>query len=170
MTHIVVIFGSGVGVGQASTLASEKSTLETLLDEATEPVQVSILSLGTQRDIAGLAGSIELGTARKPLADRLLTALGAYALRSRLATIPIGRLLNSLGPVDQGRVFWRAVRQNPEAMTMLRSADVIIAADAPAVRTAWVAVRRGYSSESFYDHRSAALGSGFSLERPAARP
>jgi len=167
VTTIVVVFGSNVGAGQASTLASEKSTLESLLDEATGRVDVSILSLGMQRTVEGLASSVELGAAPKPVADRLLAAFGAYALRSRLAKIPIGRLINSLGPVDQGRVFWRAVRRSPEAVALLRSADVIIAADAPAVRTAWVAVRRGYCSDAFYDHRSAAVGSGFSLERGA---
>jgi hypothetical protein len=86
-------------------------------------------------------------------------------VRDRLARSPIGRLLNSLGPVDQGRLFRRAVRSDSEAMAMLRAADVAIAADLAGVATAWTAVRRGWVSEAYYDHRASAIGSAIALER-----
>ena len=34
-----------------------------------------------------------------------------------------------MGPVDPGRVFWRAVRRNNNALNIIRRADIAIAAD-----------------------------------------
>lgn len=160
---VVILFGSGFDSGQVSALASEQSRIETIVNEASGPVNVSIVSFGLTRAIAGITSQTDLRADSPGPIDRLLTAIGAYALHRKLATVPIGRLLNSLGPVDQGRVFWRAVRRNKSAVELIRSADVLIAADMPAVKTAWMALRRKYVDEAFYDHRSASLGVSYSL-------
>jgi hypothetical protein len=162
MTNVVVIIGSGWSAGGASVLAGDPSTLEAYIAEG---ASVSVLSFAFPRSVPGAAAHRDLAAARPPLLDRAARALGLIAVRDRLARSPIGRLLNSLGPVDQGRLFRRAVRSDSEAMAMLRAADVAIAADLAGVATAWTAVRRGWVSEAYYDHRASAIGSAIALER-----
>ncbi len=99
---------------------------------------------------AGATGHV-VGPSRA-LLDRVLHSLGAYALRDRFSRSPLGRLLNSLGPVDQGRVFWRAVRNDRDALAVLKSADAVFASDLAAAKTAWIAAHRGWVSEAVYDH------------------
>lgn len=89
------------------------------------------------------------------LLDRMLARIGAPALRDRLARTPLGRLLNSLGPLDQGRVFWRAIRRHPEGLRALREADAVYAVDLSAVKAGWIAVHRRWVAEAYYDHAGA---------------
>src|SRR5690606_23793632 len=109
------------------------------------------------RSFQGTGSHIDLGDQRPGLIDRVLVMLGAYALRQKFATFPLGRLLNSLGPVDQGRVYWRAVRRNNDALALIKASDIAIAADMPAVKTAWLAARRKLVGQAFYDHRAASV-------------
>jgi len=161
--RIVLLFGSGSDAETSAALASESSQLAVLLQGATGPVEVSVISLGLSRKIAGTAEHIRLDDSRSGLADRLLTAVGAFALRRWLATFPLGRLLNSLGPVDPGRVFSRAARRHPEAMQLLHSANVAIATDVPSTKLGWLAVHRGWVDDAFFDHRSASVGVSWQL-------
>lgn len=154
---IVLLFGSGVEAGRAAALASESSHLASLLASADGAIGVSVISLGLSREITGTSRHIMLDDSNRSLTDRILSALGAFALRTRFAGFPLGRLLNSLGPVDQGRVFWRAVRKNPEAAQLLRSADIAIATDLTSTKAAWLAVHRGWVENAYYDHRSASV-------------
>lgn len=82
--------------------------------------------------------------------DRVLSRVGAVRLQSALQKYPAGRLLNSLGPLDQSRVFWRAVREREDAMSALRSADVLVAVDLAAVRTAWITRQNNPTVEAYY--------------------
>lgn len=161
--RIVVLFGSGTVGGSLGTLAAESSRLASLLRNTSEPVDVSVISLGLSRTITGVSEHIRLDDSGRSAADRILSGLGAFALRSRFATFPLGRLLNSLGPVDQGRVFWRTLRRHPEAMRLLKSVDVAIATDLVAMKTAWLAVHRGWVDDAYYDHRSASVGMSWQL-------
>lgn len=163
---IVLLFGSSNSSGHVSALTGEKSKLEAILSSAPGPVEVNMVTLGLTRSIQGIGTHIDLGGQDPGLTDRVLTALGAYALRRKLATFPIGRLLNSLGPVDQGRLFWRAVRRNRQALALIRRSDIAIAADMPAVKTAWLSARRHLVDQAYYDHRAASVGVTFQL--PAA--
>ena len=163
MTSIVILFGSGFDSGQVSALTGERSKLEAIIEASATPVTVNVVSLGLSRTIPGVVAHTNLPADDLGPADRFLSLIGAYALRRKLAEYPIGRLLNSLGPVDQGRVFWRAVRRSRSALALIRSADIAIAADMPATKTAWMALRRKYVSQSFYDHRSASVGATFQL-------
>jgi hypothetical protein len=155
--RIVLLFGSGIDAKPSGSLTSESSQLTELLAQATAPIEVSVISLGLTRSIPGTVEHVRLEAAPLSIADRMLTMIGAFGLRTRFATFPLGRLLNSLGPVDQGRVFWRAVRRHPEAMRVLAAADIALATDLTSTKTAWIAVHRGWVNHAYYDHRSASL-------------
>ena len=162
-TRIVLLFGSGIDTENSTALAAKSSQLVRVLDDAPGPVDVGVISLELSRTIAGTSEHIRLDDTDHGLTDRLLTAVGAFALSKAFSTFPIGRLLNSLGPVSQGRVFWRTVKRNPEAMRLLRSADVAIATDVPTTKAAWLAVHRGWVADAHYDHLSASVGINWQL-------
>ncbi len=170
MQRIVLMFGSGSDVQTSAALPSESSRLATLLSEQTGPVELCVISLGVSRTIEGTIDHIRLDGSGRSITDRLLSAMGAFALRRWLANFPIGRLLNSLGPIDQGRVFSRSVRRHPEAMSVLRSADVAIATDMESTKLGWLAVRRGWVEEAFFDRRSASVGTGWQLRSEDKSP
>lgn len=161
--RVVLLFGSGNDGAESSALASESSRLASLLESATGPVEVSVVSLGLSRAIAGTTEHIRLDESGRSVTDRLLTAVGAFALKARLAAFPLGRLVNSLGPVDPSRVFWRTVRRHPQAMSLVTSANVVIATDLAATKAAWLAVHRGWVDNAYFDTRSAAVGVGWQL-------
>jgi hypothetical protein len=160
MTVIAVIFGAAAGTG--AVLAGERSRLQDLLD-AEPTAEVRLLAGGAVPEVSGVACRIDLGSATTPPLDRVLRALGGRALYRRFAAFPLGRLINSLGPMDPGRVFWRSVRRSPAARALLTGVDVGLAADLAAVKTAWIAHRRGWLRQAFYDHRAAGLGETFRL-------
>jgi hypothetical protein len=142
MSVRLLVVLSGATTAPATGLAGDSLLEQRLAGDADTRVEVV--------RFAGPAGLV-VGPSRAIL-DRVLRAMGAYALRDRFSRSPIGRLLNSLGPVDQGRVFWRAVRNDRGALTTLKSADVVVASDLAAAKTAWIAVHRGWVREATYDH------------------
>ena len=162
-TSVVLLFGSDVDAGHVSTLASERSRLQSIIEETPGAVEVDLVSFGLDRTFPGIRTHVNLkGRSLGPL-DAVLRAMGVFALRRKCATFPLGRLLNSMGPVDPGRVFWRAVRRDKTALDVIRRADIAIAADLPAAKTAWIALHRNLVRQAYYDHRSAAFGEAFSL-------
>jgi hypothetical protein len=165
--EVVVVIGSGWGAGGSAVLAGDPSVLETLIAEG---ASVSVLSYALERTVPGAAAQHDLAQVRPPALDRALRAVGVFRLRDRLSRAPLGRLLNSLGPVDQGRVVRRVALSDAVARNLLRSADVVIAADLAGVATAWTARRRGWVTEAFYDHRASALGAGISLPVAGGSP
>jgi hypothetical protein len=160
--RVAVLFGDGMASGRPAALGSGNSPLATLLGTS-KPPDVVVVSLGEAREIPGAVAQVRLGDDDLAPADRLLGRLGAIRLRALLARSPLGRLLNSVGPIDPSRVFWRALSRHPEALALVRSADVVIAADLAAVKTAWIAVRRGWVADAHYDHRAALLGISLAL-------
>lgn len=168
--RLLLLFGSGTDSERSGTLAAESSLLGSLLRDTTVPVEVSALSLGLSRAISGTTEHVRLEESLPGPADRILSAFGAYALRTRLAGFPLGRLLNTLGPLDPGRVFWRAVKRNPEAIRLLKSANAVVATDLTGAKTAWIAVHRGWVDDAFYDHRSASVGISWQLPSVTGNP
>lgn len=162
-SRIVLLFGSGNDSPSSVALASESSTLARLLGDAAGPVDVSVISIGLHRTVAGSAEHIRLDQATRSKADRALAIVGAFALRRWFASFPLGRLLNSLGPVDQGRVFSRTVRRDADALRVLRSANTVIATDVESTKLGWWAVQRGWVDDAFYDHRSSSVGVSWQL-------
>ncbi|MGV8857738.1 hypothetical protein [Rhodoglobus sp.] len=160
---VVIVFGSGFDAAQHSSVAGEKSVLQRLIAQSDKPTEYSLISMGFDRHIDGIVNHVDLTKNRRSRFDRFLTASGAQKLRNRLADISLGRLLNNMGPLDPSRVFWRAVKRSPEARALLRNADVVIAADLAAVKTAWIAQRRYRTAEAHYDHRAASVGVAFQL-------
>lgn len=157
-TRIVVLFGSGQDNARRTGLPGERSVLHQLIDASDRPVHVAVISFGTAPAPRGVTDFVALDPRSASPVDRVLRGVGAYAIRDALSRTPIGRLLNSMGPVDQGRVFWRALRRSPEALSLIRGSTAVIAADLASVKSAWIARRRGWVGSAHYDHRSAALG------------
>ncbi|WP_169079689.1 hypothetical protein [Microcella alkalica] len=164
--HVVVLFGSKGSASPGSSLAAETSRLRSLLQE--HP-RVTVITRGLERDFAG-ADHLDLAADAPSAVDRALVAVGAGRLHARLRSFPLGRLLNSLGPLDEGRVLWRAARRNGAVRAALKDADVVIAVDAAAVKTAWLARRRGWTPEAYYDHRAASFGLSFGVDGSTVAP
>lgn len=155
---VVLLFGHGTSQAPSAALVSESSHLEELLSKRENSLEVSVVSAGVTRSIAGTVEHIRLDSILRTGLDRVFAALGMYALKSRLDAFPLGRLLNSLGPFDQSRVFWRAVKRHPQALRLLEAADTVIAVDLAATKTAWLALHRRWVDRAFYDPRSASVG------------
>lgn len=156
---IVLLVGVGGSQSGLTALPAEGSLLTTLLADADYVTSVSVVFGGTGRTIVGLENSRVVPTPAPALIDRVLGTIGGFALRRRLAMFPLGRLINSLGPLDAGRVFWRSVRRDREALDLIRGADVAIAGDAAAIKTAWLAVRRGLVADAYVDYRAGSIDS-----------
>jgi len=65
-------------------------------------------------------------------------------VRGQFDTFPIGRLLNSLGPIAPSRVFWRALKKHPDAMQLLRASDIAIATDLETTKAPWLPFHCGW--------------------------
>lgn len=169
MTRVALLIGGAPTSSAGATLTGESSYLRTLLDDRGQGTAVTVVSFGFDRDAEGLDRNIVLDDTHKPALDRVLSAIGARALHARLATFPIGRLLNSMGPLDQGRVYWRHLRRDREAVAALKSADIVVCADLAGVKSAWIARRRGWCSHAEYDTRASGYGAAFAARsRPTA--
>jgi hypothetical protein len=156
-TSVVLLFGSALGANHAGTLASERPDLATILGPTTSPAAVTVISYTASAAHVGVAQHIRLDPTQPPGADRWLARVGAFTIARRLAGSPGGRLLNSVGPVDPGRVFWRAVRHSADARKAIRHADVVIAGDVAAITAAWQALRRHWVPRALQDHRARSL-------------
>lgn len=152
-TQVLLLFGSASSAASRGSLISENSRLHILLDGNPE---ITVISRGPDLEFT-VGTHLDLSTAPAPPFDRILTRLGGEKVRATLEKTPLGRLLNSLGPLDDGRTFWRAVRRSPAARQAIARADVAIAGDLAAVPTAWHALRRKWISEAYYDHRIGSL-------------
>lgn len=162
-TRVLLLFGSGGDADRSAALDSESSVLAQLVTATDEAVHVAVVSRSPSRQIPGVAEHVHLDVPAQGATDRILTRVGAFALSRRLSSSPLGRVLNSLGPVDPSRVFWRAVRKNSRAMTLLKSADTVIAGDLAATKAAWIALHRGWVGNAYYDPRSGAVGLSWHL-------
>lgn len=95
--------------------------------------------------------SIASSKRQNSLADRFLNGAMQRRLYNTFQKFPAGRLVNSLSPLDQSRVFWRAVRADPAVRSALEQCDVLIAVDLAAVRAAWELRRASINgAEAFY--------------------
>lgn len=160
---VVIVFGSGFDAAQRSSVSGENSVLQRIIAQNDVASTYSLISMGFDRHVEGIRNQVDLASNRQGGFDRFLGAVGAPRLRNRLAKLSLGRLLNNMGPLDPSRVFWRAIKRSPEARELLRNADVIIAADLAAVKTAWIMRRRYRIAEAHYDHRAASVGVAFQL-------
>lgn len=160
--RIALFVGADGDTVPAGILESESTPLAKLLSESVDTggVELTVISLGTSRTFVSAAVHIRLEHAPMSAIDKILKALGAYALRERLDTFPVGRLLNSLGPLAPSRVFWRAMKQHPEALRLLESSDIAIATDLESTKAAWIAVHRGWVDNAYFDHRALTLMQG----------
>lgn len=147
--QVVAIIGSRTDPDQLLRSALGGASLEEELAKASErDVVVRLVSWLPSKDIPR---GIVVGSAEKtPTLDRVLARIGAPRLHRILQAYPAGRLLNSLGPLDPSRVLWRAVRESEDAVSLLKSADVLLAVDLAGVRTAWKTRRLNPSIEAYY--------------------
>lgn len=156
--RVALLYASGFESGHGSSLATESSRLSEILSRPEGVAAIDIISVGVARRSTHLGEHVDLSNVDAGLFDRVVRAVGGEWLRRRCAQFPLGRLLNSMGPLDAGRTFDRRVRRSPAALAAVRQADVIIAVDSAGVTTAARALRKGWVTEAYYDSRSAALG------------
>lgn len=154
--HVVVIVGGAIGAEQLFRSAFEDRSSATALSmAASRQVDVSLLCRGATAPIPGIATVRVVTPEKVPLIDRLTSRLHIAPLEEHLRRTPLGRLLLSLGPTDPSKVLWRAIRADPQSMALLSSADILIAADVVAVRTAWKLLQLGKVSDSYFGLQAA---------------
>lgn len=154
--HVVIVLGSQTVPEQVFRSALGELSPQAALSRASgREVKVSLLSRLPASGLQDLAASHVVSPSRTPLADRLLAGLRLNLVDALLRKTPLGRLLISLGPTDPSRVFWRAVRADPTAIAMLSAADVVLAADFPAVRTAWQVLHAGKVPQAYFGLQAA---------------
>ena len=156
-TIVTLLIGAEGDAPPVAVLGSESTPYSQLLAGGDGAVEVRVVSLGTVRTVPGADVHVRLDGGGSSRTDRFLRRVGAYALRDRLEGFPIGRLINTLGPLDPSRVFWRTLKRHPEAMGLLRTSDVAIATDLETTKAAWLAVHRGWVGRAFYDRRALAI-------------
>lgn len=113
-----------------------------------------ITSSAPRTPVPGAGTVIALTRGPAPAADRVLRGIGAITLRDRLATFPAGRLLNSMGPADPAKVFWRALRAHPEAVALATPQTFVIAGDLAATRAARGLLDRGRAARAIWGLRA----------------
>ena len=118
---------------------------------------VTALSCGLTPPAPGVLAHIDVAGDPPPALDRVLRLVRIDALYRALSRCPLGRLVNSLGPLDPGRIMWRRVRANRAALDLLHGADVVFAADTAAIKTAWIARRRRWAGAAYFDAQAASL-------------
>lgn len=153
---VVVLIGSRSVPEQLFRSAFGEVSPKAALGRASgQEVTVSLLSWLPSAADLDMSSSHVVTPPRTPFLDRVLASLHFERLESLLRTSPLGRLLLSLGPMDPSRVYWRSVRADPSAVEMLASADVLLAADLPAVRTAWHFLRAGKVPSAYFGLQAA---------------
>lgn len=154
--HVVIVVGSQSKPEQLFRSALGELSPQAALSRASgREVAVSLLSQLPAAETQDLAASHVVSPSRKPLTDRVVASLHLDRVDALLRKSPLGRLLISLGPTDLSRVFWRAVRADSAALTMLSTADVVLAADLPAVRTAWHILHSGKVPSAYFGLQAA---------------
>lgn len=154
--NVVLIVGAPTAPEELIRSALGGPTPQSVLSRAAgREVSVSLLSMSAPADLDGFVSVHAVSPAKTPAVDRILGKLSLQGVLSALKSSPLGRLLISLGPTDPSRIFWRAVSADPHAMAMLRSADVLLAGDLPAVRTAWHLLRAKQVPAAFFGLQAA---------------
>jgi hypothetical protein len=139
MSRVLVLLASTAD--PAAAIAASLSGRD--LAEAFPGDTITLVSATTPPgDLDGVAEIVALDRQAPPRGERILTVLGLRSLHRRLSRFPAGRLLNTLGPADTSRSFWRAMRADEQAMTAAASADIVVAGDLASTRAAWMLWRR----------------------------
>jgi hypothetical protein len=150
-SRIVLVIGSAADPGNlVESLLPESDLRELFATAIGAPVTIDVISMTPaklpRRDIDQWRA---LRDRRPGELDRMLHTAGAARLYTILSRLPVGRLLNSWGPLDPSRVLWRSLRRDPESVALLRGASVIVAVDAPAIRTAWMTLHSGQADRAY---------------------
>lgn len=154
--HVVVLAGTTTAPEQLfKSSLGDRSPAAVFSDAAGREVHVSLVCSGTPSGGREISMKRKIQPENPPLTDRLISALRLDFLDRVLRRTSLGRLLISLGPTDPSRVVWRAVRADGEAMRLLSSADIVLAADLAAVRAAWHLAQRGAVPYSYFGLQAA---------------
>lgn len=156
--RVVAIVGSDTPPDQLLKSGLGRSSLVGSLEEASgRNVEISLLCWTKPASSAddGYRSLVVVGEGKTSPLNRLWDSAWSHRISRALNRTPIGRLVISLSPMDRSRIFWRAARAHPEAQMLLRSADVLLAVDLAAVKTAWIMRRATRSGQAFYGLDSA---------------
>ena len=164
MSRRVLVLFAATRDPEAALMASLGPDPRIALEQLESDGPIDVVTFWTPRTPLPFTGEVlALADGRRPLTDRVLTALGLMRLRDALARYPAGRLLNSLGPADASRVFWRTLRSRPDAMALADAGTVVIAADLAATLAARRLLDRGRAHRAVWTIRAgidAVNGSG----------
>lgn len=141
---IVVILCGSPGWSSALRAASSGRRLDELFSDATgDAVDVIVVSTQDEQDPpAGAQTIVVSAVGRTGGLDGILARVRLTRVAEVMGRTPVGRLLNSLGPLSPARIFRRQLRRDKAANAVLSRADVIIAADVAATAAAWAAAHR----------------------------
>lgn len=158
MTRVLLLFAATPDPAAALAAAFGTTDAHPALEAATgSAVDLDVVTwLAPVTPVPGARTTIDLATARRPPLDTVFARTGVHALRNRLATFPAGRLLNSLGPADAARTFWRAFRADSRATALAGPEVVVIAGDLAATRAAWNLLRSQRAARALVGLRAAA--------------
>lgn len=142
--RVVLLLGGRSGAEQALHAQLPKGDLAGEFEDAAgHAVTLSLISWTPLAAPFPGVHELVVGQHRAPV-DALLGRSGAAArARAVAGRSPVGRLALSLSPFDDSRQLWRAVRRSPDALAAADGADLVVAADLPAVLTAWRWLRSG---------------------------
>jgi hypothetical protein len=148
-TTVVLLFGSTSDPITVLAAAQQSTDVTAALTDAVGG-EVLVSAIAFTKPSVAIPGISTIVVRDTTLRARILSATGITALTRTLLQSPAGRLLASLGPADQSRVFWRAVAHDPEALALLQSVEIIIACDLQATLAAWTVVRRGTATSAWH--------------------
>jgi glycosyltransferase involved in cell wall biosynthesis len=148
--RVVVVVGSEAPADEALASIAGGGNLADRLGTPDRPAQVTVVCrVAPAAGIEGVSDVVVVGQDSSALGR--LSRTGAYgAAESAAARSVPGRVLASISPMDPTRTMWRAVRASGPAVDAVRGADLVVAADLPAVRTAWSMLRRGAAPRAVY--------------------
>ncbi|MGO1770206.1 MAG: glycosyltransferase [Microbacterium sp.] len=141
--RVVLVVGSEDPADDVLARAAGAGDLAERLGTPEAPAHVTLVCRTAPRTpVPGVAVVHVLAEHRSPLAS--IAGSGRYRSLDAAArrSVP-GRLLATLSPLDDTRTVWRAVRADAKAQVLVRQADLAVAVDLPAVRTAWSWLRGG---------------------------
>ena len=157
MTRVLLLFGATPDPSAAILAAFGHADAREAFSAALRG-EVELVMITWQEPpatVPGIAATIALAASRRTPLDAFFASIGAHALRDRLARFPAGRLLNSLGPADAARTFWRTLRHDPAAIALTGPDVVAVAGDLAATRAAWQLLHSARAARGLYGLRAA---------------
>lgn len=156
--HIAVLVGNESDPGQVILAALGGQSAPEAFSSVTpdDRMEVTLISWSApSKPLEGVRSTPPLSEASDPLLDKILNRQPLRSLVALSRSSALGRLVLSMSPADQGRVFWRRMKAQPSLRRILRESDVLVAADYPATRVCWHSVKTISGQRAYFGIQSA---------------